>query len=127
MGPSNTPTTEYPLGDAASGASAFIDSQIPAIDVVSTMLNQRTRANGDLYDVMDIGFRIPPYNDVFFCHPDASKNWQKIALHEITLKATKVLSIYAGYTYRQDVIPLIDPLPSDYQDNPNPPPVPVAF
>lgn len=124
--PSNTATTEYPLGDAAQGAVDFIDAQIPAIDVVSVMLNQRTKDNGDLYDVFDIGFRIPPANDVFFCHPDANKDWQKLALHEITLKADKVLSIYAGFPYRQDVIPLINPLPSDYADDPNPPVIPPS-
>ena len=32
----------------------------------------------------------------------------------MSLKANQVLSIYAGYTDREDVIPLIDPLPSDY-------------
>lgn len=110
--------------DYADSALAFIETQIPAIDTVSVMLNQRVRDNGDLYDVMDIGFTIPPYQDVFYCHPDASKNWPKLALHEITLKADKVLSIYAGYETRQDVIPLIDPLPSDYEDGviPEPPP-----
>ena len=120
----------YGLGVIAYDSVAFIDSEIPAIDVISVMLNQRQKADGTLYDVQDIGFRIPPYFEVFYVHPDAEKNWAKIALHSITLKATKVLSIYAGYPYRQDVIPLINPLPDDYPDgviptNP-PPPLPVS-
>lgn len=111
--------------DFATSAVDFIETTIPAIDVVSVMLNQRARANGDPYDVMDIGFKIPPYQDVFYCHPDAAKNWPKLALHEITLKADRVLSIYAGYQVREDVIPLIDPLPSDYPGGvfPAPPPI----
>jgi hypothetical protein len=115
--------------DFATSAVEFIDARIPAIDVVSVLLNQRARANGDPYDVMDIGFKIPPYQDIFYCHPDAAKNWPRLALHEITLKANKVLSIYAGYQVREDVIPLIDPLPSDYPDGvlpvTPPPPLPV--
>jgi hypothetical protein len=115
--------------DFATSAVDFIDARIPAIDVVSVLLNQRARSNGDPYDVMDIGFVIPPYRDVFYCHPDAAKNWPRLALHEITLKANKVLSIYAGYQDREDVIPLIDPLPSDYPGGvlpvTPPPPLPV--
>jgi hypothetical protein len=112
--------------DYADSALAFIASEIPAIDTVSVMLNQRARANGDPYDVMDIGFTIPPAQGVFYCHPDAAKDWPKLALHEITLKANKVLSIYAGYTEREDVIPLIDPQPTDYPGDvlPVPPPPP---
>lgn len=116
--------------DYADSALSFIEDQIPAIDTVSVLLNQRVKADGDLYDVMDIGFTIPPEPAVFYCHPDASKNWKRLALHEISLKANKVLSIYAGYQDRQDVIPLYDPLPSDYPDSvvpSEPPPVPVGF
>lgn len=111
--------------DFATSSVEFIETEIPAIDVVSVMLNQRARANGDPYDVMDIGFKIPPYQEIFYCHPDAAKNWPKLALHEITLKADRVLSIYAGYQVREDVIPLIDPLPSDYPGGvlPAPPPI----
>jgi hypothetical protein len=111
----------------ANSALSFIEARIPAIDTVSVLLNQRARPNGDIYDVMDIGFTIPPYRDVFYCHPDAHKNWKRIALHEISLKATKVLSIYAGYTVREDVIPLWDPLPSDYPGGvlPVEPPAPL--
>lgn len=119
-----TYSPDYPLGQAADGAVQFIDTEIPAIEVQSTMLNQRAVANGDTVDVMDIGFRIPPYQDVFYCHPVADNNWPTTALHEITLKADKVLSIYAGYDVREDVIPLIDPQPSDYP--PAPPTQPVA-
>ena len=100
--------------DYADSAVSFIEERIPAIDTVSAVLNQRSHANGDIYDVMDIGFVIPPYTEVFYVHPDAEKNWKRIALHSITLKATKVLSIYAGYLEREDLIPLIDPQPSDY-------------
>lgn len=113
-----------PLGTAAQGAVDFISAEIPAIEVQSTMLNQRSDTNGNVVDVMDIGFRIPPYLDVFYCHPAADNSWATTALHEITLKADKVLSIYAGYDVREDVIPLIDPQPSDYP--PAPPTQPVA-
>jgi hypothetical protein len=115
--------------DFASSAVEFVEARIPAVDVVSVMLNQRAHKNGDPYDVMDVGFKIPPYQDIYYCHPDAAKNWPRLALHEITLKADKVLSIYAGYQVREDVIPLIDPLPSDYPDGvlpgTPPPPLPV--
>src|ERR1051326_7779563 len=76
--------------DYASSALAFIEAQIPAIDTVAAMLNQRARPDGSIYDVMDVGFMIPPYRDIFYVHPDAAKNWKRIALHSITLKATKV-------------------------------------
>lgn len=113
----------------AASALAFIGDRIPAIETVSVMLNQRSRRDGDPYDVMDIGFTIPPVQGVFYCHPDAAKNWPRLALHEITLKATKVLSIYAGFQEREDVIPLIDPQPSDYPGGvlpgSPPPPLPV--
>jgi hypothetical protein len=111
----------------ADSALSFIEEQIPAIDTVSVLLNQRVRRNGNLYDVMDIGFVIPPYHEVFYCHPDAEKNWPRLALHEITLKATKVLSIYAGYLNREDVIPLIDPQPSDYPGDVIPGSLPPPF
>lgn len=114
----------------ADSALRFIEAQIPAIDTVSVMLNQRVKPDGDLYDVMDIGFVIPPYDDVFYAHPDADKNWKRLALHSISLKANKVLSIYAGYREREDVIPLYDPQPSDYpggQLPSEPPPPPEGF
>lgn len=124
--PDDTVTTAEEYADSAV---AFIESNIPAIDVVSTLLNQRVNPAGDLFDVMDVGFTIPPYKDVFYCHPPAAKNWKRIALHSITLKADKVLSIYAGFQVREDVILLIDPQPDDYPGGVLPgtqPPPPVA-
>lgn len=100
----------------ADEALAFIAARIPAIEPVSAMLNQRLTPDGNLYDVMDVGFMLPPYLDVFYVHPNAEKNWKRLALHSITLKATQVLSIYAGYPVREDVIPIIDPQPDDYAD-----------
>jgi hypothetical protein len=116
--------------DYSDSVAAFVEAQIPTVDVVAVMLNQRADASGAPLDVMDIGFMIPPYHDVFYCHPLATRSWRHHALHAITLKANKVLSIYAGYQVREDVIPLYDPLPSDYANGEVPgtqPPQPVAF
>jgi hypothetical protein len=116
--------------DYADSVAAFVEAQIPTVDVVAVMLNQRADANGNPYDVMDIGFTLPPYSDVFYCHPEATRSWRHHALHAISLKANKVLSIYAGYQVREDVIPLWYPLASDYANGEVPgtqPPPPVAF
>ena len=99
--------------DYATAALGFIEENVPAIDTVSALLNQRVRPNGDLYDVMDVGFTIPPITNTYYVHPDAHKNWKRLALHSITLKANQVLSIYQGLRDRADIIPLIDPQPSD--------------
>lgn len=102
----------------ADQALAFIEAHLPGIDALSAMLNQRLRPSGTLYDVMDVGWRMMPglvelfaqaTGDVdqvrrvaavtqttFYSHPDATKDWEKIVLHEIVVKASKVLSIYAG-------------------------------
>lgn len=114
--------TELPITEAADQATLFLEENIDAIDVVSINPNQRVRPSGDVYPVMDIGFTIPPDRNVYFCHPDAHRNWPKLALHSISLKANQVLSIYQGLRDRADIIPLIDPLPSDYPEPPPPPP-----
>lgn len=102
----------------ADQALAFIAKELPGIDPVSAMLNQRQRPDGTLYDVMDVGWRMTPalidtfavaaagadnvrnqasvFSTIFYSHPDASKDWETIVLHEIVVKASKVLSIYAG-------------------------------
>lgn len=104
--------------DYADSALAFIEAELPGIDAMSVMLNQRTKPDGTLYDVMDVGWRmLPSLVDTFaeaaedadavrdaiaattvtyYSHPDAAKDWQTIVLHEIVVKASKVLSIYAG-------------------------------
>ncbi|HJR01519.1 MAG TPA: hypothetical protein VKA83_07810 [Methylomirabilota bacterium] len=94
------------LADFATTALAWIESEIPGVDLVSAMLNQRTHENGDLYDVMDVGFRILPDQTVYYVHPDASKDWPSIAVGEIILKMDKVLSIYAGLPERASLVEL---------------------
>ncbi|HJR00130.1 MAG TPA: hypothetical protein VKA83_00740 [Methylomirabilota bacterium] len=98
--------TQYPLAENAAAALDFIESEIPGIDTMSAMLNQRQREDGTLYDVMDIGFRIVPSEIVYFVHPDASKDWPNIAVGEIILKADKVLSIYQGLPERAAIFAL---------------------
>lgn len=115
----------YPLLDYAEQGIAFIEQKIPDVDVLSVMPNQRVRPDGTDYDVLDIGWRMrpsmvsafaadvpgaenvgsqaAPLTTTFYSHPDASKDWPHFALHEITLKASKVLSIYAGLSERVDL------------------------
>ncbi len=92
--------------DAADAALAFIESEIPGIEALSVMLNQRARPDGTIYDVMDVGWRIYPYSDVYYSHPNADKNWQNFVIGEIILKADKVLSIYQGLPARADIVQL---------------------
>jgi len=113
-----TPPTDDSAEAYADSALAFIEAELPGVDAMSVLLNQRARPDGTLYDVMDVGWRILPAlvdtcaNSVegadavrqaaaattitYYSHPDASKDWQTIVLHEIVVKASKVLSIYAG-------------------------------
>ncbi len=107
-------TGEWPLGAAANDALALIESRIPAIDVASVMPNERIGPSGDLVDVMDVGFVIPPNTNIYYVHPPSATNWVKLALHSISLRANIVLSIYQGLTERADIIPLLFPLPDDY-------------
>lgn len=110
--------TDQTAEDYANSALSFIESELPGIDAMSVTLNQRTKPDGTLYDVMDVGWRmLPSLVDTFaeatpdaeavreaiavttvtyYSHPDAAKDWQRIVLHEIVVKASKVLSIYAG-------------------------------
>jgi hypothetical protein len=125
-----------PVVRQADDALAYIEGKLPGIDAISAMGNQRYRANGDLYDVMDIGWRMLPSlvadfaanvdgaenvasqlsvtENIYYSHPDASKNWPHIALHEIVVKANKVLSIYAGL-----------PVVARYYTDPGAPPPPL--
>lgn len=125
--------------DNAEQALAYIEEKLPGIDALTAIANQRYREGGELYDVMDISWRILPSlaadfaanvpdaenvlqqlsvtANTYYSHPDASKNWPHIALHEIVVKANKVLSIYAG-------LPVI----ARYYTDPGqpPPPLPVV-
>lgn len=109
---------EQTAEDYADSAIAFIESELPGIDAMSVTLNQRAKADGTLYDVMDVGWRMLPSlvntfaeaagdaenvrrqiavtTVTYYSHPDAHKDWQTKVLHEIVVKASKVLSIYAG-------------------------------
>lgn len=111
----------------AEAALSYIEEALPGIDAVSAMLNQRARPDGTIYDVMDIGWKILPqlvddfaaynagagavkasatiYQNTYYSHPDASKDWPSIAINEIHLKVTKVLSIYAGLNARYPLPP----------------------
>jgi hypothetical protein len=110
--------TDDTAEDYADSALAFIESELPGIDAMSVLLNQRTKPDGTLYDVMDVGWRMTPAfvntfvdaapgaeaarqaiavtTTTYYSHPDAHKDWQTIVLHEIVVKASKILSIYAG-------------------------------
>lgn len=112
------PVTADTAEEYAASALRFIETELPGIDAVSAMLNQRERADGSLYSVMDVGWRITPdlvnlfaeaapdadnvrqhlgvTQTTFYSHPDATRDWQHFVLHEIVVKASKVLSIYAG-------------------------------
>jgi hypothetical protein len=113
-----TPVANDTAEAYADSALAFIASELPGIDALSVMLNQRTHTDGTLYDCMDVGWRIMPdlvstfveaaegadnalsqlsaTTTTYYSHPDATKDWQQIVLHEIVVKASKVLSIYGG-------------------------------
>lgn len=107
---------EWPLGTAAHEAIQLIETRIPAIDVAAVMPNERADTDGALFPVMDVGFVIPPDTAIHYVHPPSDHNWGRLALHSISLRANVVLSIFQGLEHREDIIPLIDPLPSDYVD-----------
>jgi hypothetical protein len=114
-----------PAVTQADAALSYIDTVLPGIQAISAMLNQRYRTNGKLYDCMDIGWRIEASlvrdfvarvpsaapvlaapaatSTTYYVHPDAHKDWPVIAIDEIILKASKVLSIFAGERVRQNL------------------------
>ena len=107
---------DWPLGKAANDSIALIETRIPTIDVVSVLPNERVDHSGKIVPVMDVGFVIPPDRSIYYVHPPSDKKWARLALHSVSLKANVVLSIFQGLRERTDIIPLIDPLPSDYPD-----------
>lgn len=107
--------SDWPLGQAADDSIVLIQARIPAVTILSAMPNERYDDTGKLANVVDVGFMLPPERAIFYVHPLAQKGWQFHTLHDITLKANKVLSIYQGLRRREDIIPLVAPTPADYE------------
>ena len=71
--PSIADLIEDGSGVSVQEAPAYIEGQIPAVEIVGIMLNQRPDKAGGLYDVMDIGFTIPPSRASFTPTPTRTK------------------------------------------------------
>lgn len=137
---SNGANGQPPVVANADEALAFIEDKLPGIDALSAVANQRYRDNGELYDVIDIAWKMRPAlvadfaanvdgaenaaaqasvtANTYYSHEDANGPWRHRALHAIVVKANKVLSIYAGL-----------PVVAHYYTDPgaDPPPLPIPF
>lgn len=67
---------------------------VPGTEVVSVMLDQRLDADGNLVDVMMIGYRIVGLPGTFYVHPGADYRWGEAAPAYISRRKTEIETIY---------------------------------
>lgn len=67
---------------------------VPGTEIVSVMLDQRIDANGDLVDVMMIGYRIDGLPGIFYVHPGADYRWGEAAPAYIQRRKDEIFNIY---------------------------------
>lgn len=68
---------------------------VPDTTIVSVMLNQRLDVNGNLVDVMEIGWTINGLPGIFYVHPGANFRWGEAAPAYIARRKAEVENIYA--------------------------------
>lgn len=67
---------------------------VPDTQIVSVNLDQRIDDNGDLVDVMMIGYRIYGLPGTFYVHPGADYRWGEAAPAYIERRKAEIESIY---------------------------------
>jgi hypothetical protein len=82
--------------EISEAAFAYIEEQVPGVDVQAAMLNERIDPGNVLTPCVDVAWVIVGRPGLFFCHPKYVKGWPEIASKEILFKMLKVNAIYDG-------------------------------
>lgn len=89
--------------EVALDSLTVFEDRFEQVEVVSALLDQQYDEQGELEDIVSVGFRIRGRPGIFSVHPPLDINWQAQAFVAIAGKKLDVEGIYAGLASKAEL------------------------